>query len=289
MRVAMRVPTLRRELPKDPFDLEMLGEFLMSDRARGSMLLSELDGFLTGIAIGPEVLRPSEWLPLIWGGEEPVFDDLDEANAIFGAITWRYNEILHEIADDAPGPIFWSDGDEAIALDWAEGFLQAVRLRLKAWQPLFASKRDRLFLFLILALCADENGKSLLGLSPEADDRILEAAPTLIPSCVRASPPFGAVEDRRKSRYPSRSTPAIRRTTQPKSVAMTLVRAVPAKNSRSAADQAPERSDMSAGFVTYRRTSPRIPHGFGHEEKEDQGMQSLGKAADSGLEDQRYG
>jgi uncharacterized protein len=190
MRVAMRVSALRRELPKDLFDLEMLGEFLMSDRAPGSMLLSELDGFLTGIAIGPEVLRPSEWLPLIWGGEEPVFDDLDEANTIFGAITWRYNEILREIADDAPGPIFRSDGDDAIALDWAEGFLQAVILGLEAWQPLFASNRDRQFLFLILALCADENGKSLLGLSAEADDRILEAAPTLIPGCVSAIAAF---------------------------------------------------------------------------------------------------
>jgi uncharacterized protein len=150
------------------------------------MLLSKLDGFLTGIAIGPEVLRPSEWLPLIWGGEDPVFDDLDEGKTIFGAITWRYNEILREIADDSPGPIFWSDADEAIALDWAEGFLQAVILRLEARQPLFASKRHRQFFFLILALCTDENEKSLLGLSPEADDRILEAAPTLIRGCVSA-------------------------------------------------------------------------------------------------------
>jgi hypothetical protein len=29
----MRISTLRRELPKAPFDLEVLGEFLMSDRA----------------------------------------------------------------------------------------------------------------------------------------------------------------------------------------------------------------------------------------------------------------
>ena len=38
------------------------------------MLLSDLDGFLTGIAIGPEVVMPSEWLPQVWGGDEPVFE-----------------------------------------------------------------------------------------------------------------------------------------------------------------------------------------------------------------------
>ena len=37
------------------------------------MGLSDLDGFLTGIAIGPELILPSEWLPVIWGGDSPKF------------------------------------------------------------------------------------------------------------------------------------------------------------------------------------------------------------------------
>jgi hypothetical protein len=38
------------------------------------MGLSDLDGFLTGIAVGRELILPSEWLSVIWGGDEPVFD-----------------------------------------------------------------------------------------------------------------------------------------------------------------------------------------------------------------------
>src|SRR4051794_36940120 len=56
-------------------DLDLLDAYLLSDQSPPEcMLLSDLDGFLTGIAIGPEVVMPSEWLPHVWGGEEPVFE-----------------------------------------------------------------------------------------------------------------------------------------------------------------------------------------------------------------------
>ena len=129
-------------------------------------MLSDLDGFLTGIAVGPELVLPSEWLPLIWRGEAPEFADEAEAKAILGAIMARYNEILRQIADNDLDPVFWVDRDGTlIAADWAEGFLQAIMLRADAWGRLFKSKRDGHLLFPILALCGDENGESLLGLA----------------------------------------------------------------------------------------------------------------------------
>lgn len=62
--------------PISEADIELLDEFLASESARQNCFgISDLDGFLTGVAIGPELIRPSEWLPIIWGGEEPAFDD----------------------------------------------------------------------------------------------------------------------------------------------------------------------------------------------------------------------
>ena len=76
-------------------DLEMLDAFLMSDQApENCMQLSDLDGFLTAVAIGPELVMPSEWLPMIWGDGEPEFETAEQAQGIINAIMVRYNEIL---------------------------------------------------------------------------------------------------------------------------------------------------------------------------------------------------
>ena len=39
------------------------------------MLLEELDGFIAGPLVCPELIMPSEWLPVVWGseGDEPAF------------------------------------------------------------------------------------------------------------------------------------------------------------------------------------------------------------------------
>src|SRR5215813_15282775 len=69
---AMRSQALAHAIPIEQVDLEALDRFLISDRSPpDSMMLSDLDGFLTGIAVGPELVLPSEWLPLVWGGEAP--------------------------------------------------------------------------------------------------------------------------------------------------------------------------------------------------------------------------
>ena len=56
--------------------------------------MSDLDGFLTGIVAGPELILPSEWLPVIWGGDEPEFQTEDEMRTVLGTIMGRYNEIV---------------------------------------------------------------------------------------------------------------------------------------------------------------------------------------------------
>jgi uncharacterized protein len=182
----MRAQTSAQKLPFDSIDLDELDRFLRSDHAPpNSMMLSELDGFLCGIAVGPELVLPSEWLPLVWGGEAPEFTDQNEAQAILNLIVARYNEILRNVAHDMLDPIFWTDRDgKIIAADWTEGFRQAIRLRANAWKRLFTSKRDGYLLFPILALCCDENGKAALAPPPEQEDRFVEKATELIPTCV---------------------------------------------------------------------------------------------------------
>jgi len=62
---------------------QLLHLILLSDRAPpDSMLLSALDGFLTGIAVGPETIDESEWLPVIFGNAEPSFPTRRKRNTL---------------------------------------------------------------------------------------------------------------------------------------------------------------------------------------------------------------
>jgi uncharacterized protein len=187
----MRAQTLAQAPPfahESDRDLETLDRFLKSDRApSNSMMLSELDGFVTGICVGPELVRPDEWLSLIWGGEAPAFGSPDEATAVVAALMRRRDEILREIVDDAFATVFWKDRDgKIIAADWAEGFVEAIKLRMDAWKPIFVSRRSAEFLVPILWHCRDKEGRALLGFGPAADDGLVEAATELIPNCVAA-------------------------------------------------------------------------------------------------------
>jgi uncharacterized protein len=182
----------RLEVPVTDVGYDALEAFLESDRSPPEcLLLSDLDGFLTGIAIGPDRVMPSEWLPVVWGGEKPVFASESEAQEVLGGIMSRYNEILRQVEDGTFAPIFWVKADDTvIAADWAEGFAIAMSLRPEAWDPIFKSKRHALALFPILALCGDENGESALGLDRDAEQEIMEEAPKVLPGAVLAIAAF---------------------------------------------------------------------------------------------------
>jgi uncharacterized protein len=170
------------------FDLEELDAFLMSDRApEGCMQLSDLDGFLAGIAIGPELIMPSEWVPVIWGGGEPEFESMEEAQRILNAIMGRYNEILHLLqhAPEEFEPIFWTtEHGEAVAADWAEGFMEAVELRPGAWQALLDSEEDRQLIAPIVAHLHDEEGDPIIRGDADEIGQLRGEATELIAPCV---------------------------------------------------------------------------------------------------------
>ena len=91
---------LATQLTSGDTSLDELDRLLRSDDAPPDcMLLSELDGFLTGIVVGPQPIMPSEWLPVVWGEGGLLADDR-KAQAIVDAVLRRYDEIVDEIARD---------------------------------------------------------------------------------------------------------------------------------------------------------------------------------------------
>ncbi len=186
--------------PTEPVDLDPLDAFLSSDRAPGDCMgLSDLDGFLTAIAIGPELIKPSDWMPVIWGDGEPAFETVEEAQAILSIIMARYNEILSSLATDPDSfePVFWAGEDEEpIVTDWAAGFLEAVRLRPEAWEKLTEDPEAGGLFAAILMLGSDLDELAVEGgeLTQEEVEQLLEDGPDLIPDAVIGIHEFWAAQ-----------------------------------------------------------------------------------------------
>jgi uncharacterized protein len=197
-------------------DLGALDDYLMSDHAPDdSMGLSDLDGFLTGIVVGPELILPSEWLPVIWGREEPEFETEAEMRTVLGTIMGRYNEIIACLDSEPENfePIFLEGPeDEVIASDWAAGFLDAVALRPKAWEPLITHDRAGIMIMPILLLNGD--AELDLGLKDGAfdEEEFLAEVPAIIPACIAGIHEFwkNSGSPRRPSSSRPRSSPKRR-------------------------------------------------------------------------------
>lgn len=107
-----------------------------------AMCASELDGYVAGLLLCPEMIMPSEWLPEVWGlDSEPEFANVEQAQATIGAVMAHYNRVAANLASrnkpyeivleqaDGEGEPFWEF--------WIAGFEQAMRLRPKAWRAYF--------------------------------------------------------------------------------------------------------------------------------------------------------
>jgi uncharacterized protein len=197
-------------------DLDALDDYLLSDHApEDCMGLSDLDGFLTGIVVGPEPIQPSEWLPVIWGGEDPEFETSAQMQTILGTIMGRYNEIVacFDSDPDEFDPILWESPEgDVIASDWAGGFLDAVALRPKAWEPLIHHRSAGIMMMPLLLL----NGDAALDVGEDSEvdeDAFLAEVPDIIPACISGIHEFWK-SYRRHRRPPSnrgRSSPGGRR------------------------------------------------------------------------------
>ncbi len=174
-----------------PVDLDALNDYLLSDRSPPECMdVSQLDGFLAGVLVGPEMIVPSEFLPVVWGGAPPEFADSAEAEAILGSILGRYNEIAEGLEARPPSfvPVFWQDqAGNSITEDWAVGFMQAVALRSDAWEPALFDDETAMLLIpigIIAGLSEPEIGLNDATLPEEFLDELVERAADLLPGCV---------------------------------------------------------------------------------------------------------
>ena len=157
-----------------------------SEHGDDVMLLTELDGFLAGLAVSPEPVPPAEWLDVVWDGDGAVFESDRAAAEARRLVVGHFNRVLRRL--DRPGgyaPVLEDDLDGSPLWEiWIAGFGKAVALRPDGWEA-YAEAEDEdvrvaLGVFLRLLDLADTVGSERDDVDAELDG----AAPALIAGCL---------------------------------------------------------------------------------------------------------
>jgi len=146
------------------------------------MLLTELDGFLTGLVTGPEPIPTEEWMTVVWGLDTdgvPPFDDPLDVQWFLAAVTARRDAIARDLsrgklqpildADERNGDILWDA--------WIDGFAEAIALRPAAWDALAddaAAAGPWLRVQTLIAIARDESDLDSVAINAFEDRAVAE-------------------------------------------------------------------------------------------------------------------
>jgi len=111
------------------------------------MTISEVDGFVAGLLVCPEMIMPSEWLPFVWGDDVvESFKDEVHLKTTLNAVMDHYNRIaiLLATSPDDYEALFGVDpvSDETLWEPWISGFERAMRLKPDSWEDIVESGDD---------------------------------------------------------------------------------------------------------------------------------------------------
>lgn len=195
--------------PLSDEEYQCLDDFLMSE-AMGdeAMDVAMVDGFLTALVIGPEVVLPSRWLPEVWGKDEMVWESEAQANRYISLLMRHMNAIVN-LMQEAPEsfePLLsyntTPDGGEVPVLDeWCCGFVRGMGMSEKAWLPLVDDDENATLLMPIM-LYGTQQGWDALDADKTLADRHEEFV-TMLPGCVLGIKDFWDSVRRTKAAFQS--------------------------------------------------------------------------------------
>ena len=114
-------------------------------RPAGTLTYHELQGFLFTVVSAPEMVPPSEWLPIIFGDQEVDYASAEKAEANIGQIMALYNTINAGVLDpatllpaDCPlrDDVLANFEDDAPMAQWSRGFLRGHQWFEELWVDL---------------------------------------------------------------------------------------------------------------------------------------------------------
>jgi uncharacterized protein len=121
--------------PMTEAEVEWLEQRLKDYGNDDSMLsLSALDGFLTAVLSGPELVPPSQWWPVLWGGTPPEWSSERDMKRALDLILGHMNILAHTLCYQPEHfiPVLMAnyvEGQEICnAEEWCFGYLRGMAL-----------------------------------------------------------------------------------------------------------------------------------------------------------------
>ncbi|MBI4006567.1 MAG: UPF0149 family protein [Gammaproteobacteria bacterium] len=156
-----------------PHSVQLLTQFLASpQRPKDTMTYHEAQGLLFAIACAPELVKPSEWIPLIFNEQEACYESMEEAQSVMQVLMDLYNVINTQvftgnvaIPDDiiCNEPALENVGEATALGQWSRGFLQGHDWLIELWDHYTPDELD------------EELGSSLMILSFFSNKKLAEA------------------------------------------------------------------------------------------------------------------
>jgi uncharacterized protein len=147
--------------PLTDAEFERLSGILGRFDNKQPMNLEQLDGFLAALICGPEIVRPSEYLPVIYGSDMVLEDSFGSQSVLqdFLSLIMRHWNVIADTlhSGDVFLPLLLEDENGiSHGNDWAKGFLRGMELRRADWAILLDDEKHGRWLVPIFAL-AHEN------------------------------------------------------------------------------------------------------------------------------------
>jgi uncharacterized protein len=154
--------------PLEDWEYDELDGFLLSlEHDQAVQNLSEFDGFVTALISGPDLIVPSEWLPVVWGGAEnaPRLDSPEAFAQLFELMVRHLNSTSATLLEDPRSfePCFMENDvrgkTHKVVEDWCIGYMKAVMMNEERWRQ---NGEDLVELLSPIPLFASDAGWDLL-------------------------------------------------------------------------------------------------------------------------------
>jgi len=168
------------DTPLNETELGELDEFLLSDACDDALSIDEAHGYLTALAVTPNLPAEDEWPAAIWG--QPDFADEQQGAHMTSLLQRLYSEIVSTLAarrDFEPLVIETEEEGELLEAyeGWCFGFMHGVEEQQALWDELPQNEQSLVAPMAQLALLYSDE-------ETDMDDEEYEGWVELIPGAV---------------------------------------------------------------------------------------------------------